>query len=292
MPTIRSSFSPPQPAKVAILLPETPPVLDRPRAEGTGEGVADAVAVAGVAKRFGGVQALDGVSLAVPRGRITGLIGPNGAGKSTLFNVIAGSERPDQGHVRLEGRDITGIAAHRRAHFGLVRSFQVSRELGRLTVLENMLLARPSQPGEAAWQALLRPAAVRREETKAIERARALLERVNLWRLADDYAGSLSGGQKKLLELVRALMTEARIILLDEPAAGVNPLLIDDIAAFIRSLRAEGITLAITEHNMDMVAALCDRVHVLAEGRVIASGSFAEVTADERVVEAYLGGAT
>jgi len=250
----------------------------------------DAVALERVTRTFGGVVALDEVSLGIRRGRITGIIGPNGAGKSTVFNVVAGVVRPERGRVLLDGREITGWPPHRVAAAGLVRTFQIARELGRLSVLENLLLARRAQPGEAAWRALLAPAAVRRAEAAAIEDARALLERVGLWQLADAPAGSLSGGQKKLLELARALMTGAGIILLDEPAAGVSPMLMDALAAFIHELQGDGLTLAIIEHDLDVVAALCDPVYVLAGGQVIAEGTFAEVTADARVVDAYLGG--
>ncbi|MHA7685648.1 ABC transporter ATP-binding protein [Cupriavidus sp. PET2-C1] len=242
-----------------------------------------------VSLAFGGVRALDGATLRLAPGRITGLVGPNGAGKSSLFNVLAGSLRPDRGSVRLAGADITRLPVHARAHAGIARTFQLARELDSLTVLENMLLAAPVQPGESLRRLLFSRRSVRRAEEQAIERALSLLARVRLTRLADESASALSGGQKKLLELCRALMLEPDIVLLDEPAAGVNPALIEELCQFILALRDEGKTFAIVEHNMDMVAALCDHVYVLAEGRVLTQGSFDAVTADARVREAYLG---
>ena len=239
--------------------------------------------------RFGGFQALDGVTLALPRGRITGLIGPNGAGKSTLLNVLGGSQKIDGGDVLFEGRSMNGMPAWRRARLGLTRSFQISRELDSLTVLENVLLAGGAQP-EGILDALFGRAKVRRSDEALIDRARELLQRVKLWPHADVLAGELSGGQKKLLELARALFTDPQVILLDEPAAGVNPTLIGDLAHYIRAINEEmGITFGIVEHNMDMIAALCHSVYVLAAGRVLVHGTYEEVSADRAVVEAYLG---
>jgi ABC-type branched-subunit amino acid transport system ATPase component len=241
-------------------------------------------------KRFGGLTAVRDCSLALWRGAVTGLIGPNGAGKSTLLDLLSGHLKPDSGRVFFDGTDITGEAPHRLAHLGMVRTFQISRELGALTVFENLLVAAPWHLGEAPWNVLLRPAAVQREEAAARGRARGWLKRVGLWRLADSPASALSGGQKKLLEIVRALMLSPRLILLDEPAAGVAPPLIDDLCKLIRELRDEGVSFVIVEHNMELVERLCDQVHVLAEGAPLMTGTFAEVTADARVVEAYLGG--
>lgn len=243
-----------------------------------------------VERRFGGVRALDRCDVRVPAGSITGIIGPNGAGKSTLFNVVSGLIPPQSGRVTLDGADVTGRGPREMAVRGLVRTFQISRELGELTVLENLLTARPNQSGESAWRALLLPGLVHDEERRAVEQARALLERVKLWHLADAPASTLSGGQKKLLELARALMLKPKVILLDEPAAGVNPSLIRELSEFIVGLRDEGVTFAIVEHNMDLVAEICDPVYVLAEGRTLVHGTYREVTADRRVVNAYLGG--
>lgn len=250
----------------------------------------DLLTVQDVNVGFGEFVALNGAHLRIARGGITGIVGPNGAGKSTLFNVLGGQQAHQGGKVIFDGRDITHLPVHRRAQAGLTRTFQISRELGALSVLENLLLAAAAQPGEKLWHALLNTAAARRCEEQAMEHARSLLERVGLWRLAHDRADSLSGGQKKLLELCRALMLKPRLVLLDEPAAGVNPVLVGEIAAFIRSLQAEGMSFAIVEHNMDMIAALCDPVYVLAQGSVLTHGSFAEVAANAQVVEAYLGG--
>ena len=243
-----------------------------------------------VGKAFGGVIALRDIRLEAPERHITGIIGPNGAGKSTLLNVIGGLLKSDGGRVTLQGHDISHLPPHKRAHLGLVRTFQISRELGDLTVLENLLLARPNQTGESVWKAFLRYPAVRREEREAARRARLILERVGLWRLADAAARSLSGGQKKLLELCRALMLDPKIILLDEPAAGVSPPMRVEIGNVIKSLRDEGLSFVIVEHDMDMVANLCDFVYVMAEGANLPSGTFAQVVAEKRVVRAYLGG--
>lgn len=244
----------------------------------------------GVFKTFGGVRALEDVSLRIPADSITGIVGPNGAGKSTLFNMLSGLVPPDRGTVKFRGDDVTHRPPHYLARSGLVRTFQISRELGELTVLENLLLARPDQSGESIWRSLLARRAIREQEALGLEEARNLLERVNLWPLADAPARTLSGGQKKLLELCRALMLHPKVILLDEPAAGVNPVLIAELCGFITRLRLEGVTFAIVEHNMDLVAELCDPVYVLAEGRVLTTGTFASVVADQRVMEAYLGG--
>ncbi|PLC52123.1 ABC transporter ATP-binding protein [Pollutimonas nitritireducens] len=242
-----------------------------------------------IALSYDGFQVLHQVSLRVEPGQITGIVGPNGAGKSSLFNVLAGSVAPDGGTVHLGDRDITRLSMHQRARGGIARTFQLARELDSLTVLENLMVAGPDNPGESLWRVFTDRRAIRRAEDEAVDHALALLERTRLLRLANESAASLSGGQKKLLELCRALMMEAPIILLDEPAAGVNPALMDELVAFIIELRGEGRTFAIVEHNMDLIAALCDKVYVLADGRVLTEGTFAEVTADRRVQDAYLG---
>ena len=245
----------------------------------------------GVSKRFGGLLALGDVYVDVQARQITGIIGPNGAGKSTLLHVVGGLMRPTAGTVTLDGADITRLPPHERARLGLVRTFQISRELGEMTVLENLMLARAHQTGESVWKAFLKFGQVRREERAAAIRAKGLLEQVGLWRLADHPARTLSGGQKKLLELCRALMLDPKIILLDEPAAGVSPPMRAEISGVIKALRADGIAFVVVEHDMDMVSSLCDRVYVMAEGANLASGTFNEVISDRRVVQAYLGDA-
>jgi ABC-type branched-subunit amino acid transport system ATPase component len=245
--------------------------------------------VTNVSKRFGGVAALNGCSLSLARGEVTGLIGPNGAGKTTLLNVVSGLTGPDTGSVRFAGRDIAALPMHRVVALGLVRTFQIVRELSGLTVLENLLLAPPHQRGEAVGGSLFARHTVREQEQRHAVRARDILKRIGLWKLADQSAAALSGGQKKLLELGRILLLEPTLVLLDEPAAGVAPPLLDDIVALIRELKADGISFGIVEHDMHLIGQVCDRVHVLAEGRTLISGSFAEVTKDARVIDAYLG---
>ena len=243
-----------------------------------------------LSKRFGGVFALRETSLDIPRGKITGIVGPNGAGKTTLFNVLSGLHAPDSGKVFLNGEDVTCLPMFERARRGITRTFQISRELGELTVIENLLLAAPQQSGESILANFLRTGRVAQEEAQTLALAGSLLERIGLTRLADEPARTLSGGQKKLLELARALMTQPKILLLDEPAAGVNPSLVNEVTAFISSLKQDGMTVAIIEHNMDVVAAICDPVYVMSEGLVLTHGKFVDVTADQRVIDAYLGG--
>jgi ABC-type branched-subunit amino acid transport system ATPase component len=250
----------------------------------------DLLSVTVLSKRFGGVAALSDCSLAIARGSVTAIIGPNGAGKSTLMNLIGGLFAPDAGRIVFDGLDITGEPPHRRARQGLIRTFQISRELGQLSVFENLMLAGQNEREESAWVSTFLRGAVARSERAVAERARALLERVGLFRLADEPASALSGGQKKLLELTRALMTGPKLVLLDEPAAGVSPPMVRELCDTIAALRAEGYSFGIVEHDMDLVAELADRVYVLAEGTTLTSGSYAEVTRDRRVVEAYLGG--
>jgi ABC-type branched-subunit amino acid transport system ATPase component len=240
-------------------------------------------------KTFGGYQALGGCSLEIARQSITGIIGPNGAGKSTLFNVLGGLLAPESGDVIFEGRSILSLRPDERARIGLVRTFQISRELGQLTVLENMLLASPHQCGETVWRCFLAPARVRAQERAAIQKARALLEQVNLWQLANEHAKNLSGGQKKLLEISRALMLDPKIILLDEPTAGVSPVMTEALAQTILNLRNQGLTFAIIEHDMDVIAQLCAPIYVLAEGRTLTRGTFREVASNGEVMNAYLG---
>ena len=240
-------------------------------------------------RSFYGVQALGGVDLAVEAGRITGLIGPNGAGKTTLFNCVSGFVPPDRGTIRFDGRDVTGWRPDRVTRAGLVRTFQIARGFPQLTVLENLVLYGRTQAGEQLLPALLRRRAVARQETVLRERALAVAQRLGLIGVINNPAEALSGGQKKLLEIGRALMAEPALLLLDEPVAGVNPTLAKEIEHHLRTLVADGITILLIEHHMDTVAQLCDRVVVLAEGRNLAAGSFAEVAADTKVQEAYMG---
>jgi ABC-type branched-subunit amino acid transport system ATPase component len=239
-----------------------------------------------IVRAFDGVKAVDGASLEVEPGSITGLIGPNGAGKSTLFNCVTGFLRPQSGRVLLDGRRIDRRATHRIARAGLVRTFQTPRALTRMTVLDNILLAAQRHPGEQLGGAI----AGRRREHEARVRAHELLELVRLDGHAAALAGTLSGGQRKLLDLVRALMAEPRILLLDEPMAGVSPALRVELLDHILALRRDkGLTFLIVEHDLDFVMRASDRVIVMSDGRVIASGTPDEVRADERVVDAYLG---
>jgi ABC-type branched-subunit amino acid transport system ATPase component len=245
--------------------------------------------VTGLRRSFYGVRALDGVDLSIEAGTITGLIGPNGAGKTTLFNCVSGLIPPGAGRVVFDGADVTGWSADRVTRRGLVRTFQIARGFPRLSVLENLLLYGNAQPGETLWKAVVRPAAARRREDELVARALRVARRLDLGRVLDHPASDLSGGQKKLLELGRALMTDPRLILLDEPIAGVNPTLAREIGEHLLALRAEGLTFLIIEHHMDVIARLCEPVIVLAEGRHLAQGSFAAVAADPRVQEAYIG---
>ena len=249
-------------------------------------GMLEAVAVT---KRFGGMMAVDQVSLTIARGEIAGLIGPNGAGKTTMFNLLAGSLRPNGGDIRLEGRSIVASPAHRRLGLGLGRTFQIPRPFPDMAVLENLLLAAPAQMGERILPNWIAPAAVAREERRNLEKAMALLEFVELGRLAREPARNLSGGQRKLLELARVLMADPRLILLDEPAAGVNPTLLETIIERIRDINHRGITLLIIEHNMDLIARLCSRVFVMASGKLLCEGTPEQVAGDARVIDAYLG---
>jgi branched-chain amino acid transport system ATP-binding protein len=243
-----------------------------------------------VTKRFGGMTAVDTVSFDLHRGEILGLIGPNGAGKTTLFDVIAGAQRPTSGSLVLDGRAMTGQPAHRRAARGLARTFQIPKPFPEMSVLDNVILGATDHPGEHILPNWLSPGRVRRREAMLAARAREILAFVTLDGLAGRPAHILSGGQKKLLELARAQMAEPALILLDEPAAGVNPSLLEVIIARILELNRRGTTFLLIEHNMDMVARLCGRVLVMASGRLLAEGPPDAVRRDPAVVEAYLGG--
>ncbi|WP_231471395.1 ABC transporter ATP-binding protein [Thioalkalivibrio sp. HK1] len=241
--------------------------------------------------RFGGVVAVNRCSFSIERGRITGVIGPNGAGKTTIFRMVAGALAPSSGRILFEGEDITGVPTHEMFHRGIVRTFQIPHEFGRLTTLENLMTVPSGQPGENLWRVWASPGRIRNHEAGVREKAERTLEFLNLSGLRDELAMNLSGGQKKLLELGRAMMTEPRLALLDEPGAGVNPTLLASLAEMIRTLNRErNYTFVIIEHDMDLIASLCDRVIVLAEGAVLTEGTMDKVREDPRVIEAYLGG--
>lgn len=247
------------------------------------------LAVENVVKRFGGVVALDHCSLQIQRGTITGLIGPNGAGKTTLFNTIAGFSRPDSGRIVFEGNRIDGLPPHKIFARQIARTFQLSRELKRMTVLDNLLLVPEQQYGEHLWNAWLRPRLVRQQEASLRQRAEEVLRAVGLYRLRDQYAANLSGGQKKILELARIMMTNAILVLLDEPGAGVNPTLMQDLMQYIQEMQEQGRTFLLIEHDMDLVMEICDPVIVMSNGRKLMEGTPQEVRHDPRVIEVYLG---
>jgi len=249
------------------------------------------VEVSGISKSFGGLRAVNDCSLRIERGSVTALIGPNGAGKSTLFAIMAGAIKPDAGRVLLEGEDVTGLAPHRLFHKGIVRTFQIPQEFSRMSLRENLMLVPAGQKGESLWAAWTRWGKVRDEEERLRSQADEVLDFLSLAHLADQAAGSLSGGQKKLLELGRTMMTEAKLVLLDEPGAGVNRTLLGKIAESIETLNRErGYSFCIIEHDMDLIARLCHPVIVMAQGSVIAQGAMAEIRAHGQVREAYLGG--
>lgn len=244
-----------------------------------------------VSMRFGGLVAVDDVSFEIPAGHITGLIGPNGAGKTTLFNIIAGRVPPTSGRVLLEGRDITALKVHERCRLGLARTFQIPQEFVRLTVIENLMVAARADQGDNVINAAFRKALYRREEEGAYRAARDMLDFLDLSDLAGAKAGTLSGGQKKLLELGRALMSAPKIVLLDEIGAGINRTLLARIAEKIERLNTErGLTFCLIEHDLAYVARLCSEVIVMTEGEVLTRGKVDEVRRDERVIEAYFGG--
>ncbi len=241
-------------------------------------------------KEFGGLRAVDGVSFTLRANTITGLIGPNGAGKTTLFNTIAGVHRPDSGTISFLGRSIGGLAPHRIFDEGLVRTFQIPRPFAGMTVLENCMLVPQRQAGERFWNNWFARGRVAGEERAIRERAREVLDFVGLSRLAGEFARNLSGGQQKLLELARVLMSEPKLVLLDEPGAGVNPTLLMTIVDKLRELHERGITFLVIEHNMDLVMNLCDPILVMAQGKLLLEGPPQAVRSDARVLEAYLGG--
>jgi branched-chain amino acid transport system ATP-binding protein len=248
--------------------------------------------VEGLRKEFGGIVAVDEASFQVEAGSLTGLIGPNGAGKSTTFNCITGVHEPTAGQVYFQGEDITGLAPNQVANRGLVRTFQIARELEEMTVLENMLLAPKGQRGETLWRSALPFArrSVVEQEREVLEECWEMLEFFEIDHLAHEYAGNLSGGQRKLLELARALLTDPTMLLLDEPFAGVNPSLESRLLEHLHELRDDGYTFLIVEHDMDLIMQNCERVIVMHQGRVLTEGTPEEVKSNEDVIEAYLGG--
>ena len=241
-------------------------------------------------KHFGGFHAVDGASLTIRAGTITGLIGPNGAGKTTLFNVIAGRLKPTGGRVTMAGEDITGLAPHELFHKGLLRTFQIAHEFSSMTVRENLMMVPSGQSGERLWNAWFGRGRIAEEERELLHKADEVLDFLTMSHLKDEKAGNLSGGQKKLLELGRTMMVDARIVFLDEVGAGVNRTLLRTIGdAIVRLNRERGYTFCVIEHDMDFIGRLCDPVIVMAEGRVLAEGRADEIMQNEAVIEAYLG---
>ncbi|WP_158055306.1 ABC transporter ATP-binding protein [Halorussus halophilus] len=243
-------------------------------------------------KSFDGVQALDGATFEIERGELVGLIGPNGAGKTTLFDCLSGVLSPDSGTVQFDGEDVTDLPTYQRARAGMVRTFQQTRELETLTVADNVRLPASDHPGERARDALVGTQRAADREAEVRARATELIDFFDLGELANEYAGHLSGGQRKLLEFARALMLDPEMLLLDEPLAGVNPTLGRKIGGYVERLNDDGTTLLVVEHEIETLAALVDRLVVLNQGAVLADGDPEEVLGDERVVEAYLGGKT
>ncbi|MYL22855.1 ABC transporter ATP-binding protein [Vreelandella massiliensis] len=244
-----------------------------------------------VNKAFGGLQVINDCSIQVAKGSVTGMIGPNGAGKSTLFNVIAGALTPDSGRVLLNGEDITALSANARFHKGLLRTFQIAHEFGHMSALENLMMVPPHQPGESLFNTWLKPGQVREHEGEVRRRAREVIDFIGLSHVRNELAGNLSGGQKKLLELGRTMMTDAKVVLLDEIAAGVNRTLLGDLIGNIERLNQEmGYTFLVIEHDMEMIARLCDPVIVLAQGSVMMEDTIEAVQNNPEVIEAYFGG--
>ncbi|MFZ5961742.1 ABC transporter ATP-binding protein [Thalassococcus sp. BH17M4-6] len=241
-------------------------------------------------RHFGGFRAVDGASLEIAEGSITGLVGPNGAGKTTLFNVIAGVLEPTSGRVTMAGEDITGLPPHALFHKGLLRTFQIAHEFSSMSCRENLMMVPGSQSGETLWNAWFHRGRIAEEEAALLKRADEVLDFLTISHLKDEKAGNLSGGQKKLLELGRTMMVDARIVFLDEVGAGVNRTLLNTIGDAILRLNTErGYTFCMIEHDMDFIGRLCDPVIVMAEGKVLSQGTIDEIKADEAVIEAYLG---
>ena len=248
------------------------------------------IEVRNLSKRFGGFVAVDNVSMRFPQGAITGLIGPNGAGKTTLFNVISGLIEPTTGSVTLDGKDVTGLPPHELFHRGFLRTFQIAQEFSSMTVRENLMMVPPNQSGEKLWNTWFGRKAIAWEEISHLAKADEVMDFLTISHLANERAGNLSGGQKKLLELGRTMMVDARVVFVDEVGAGVNRTLLNTIAGAILRLNLErGYTFCMIEHDFEFISKICDPVVVLAEGKIIARGSADEIRSNERVIEAYLG---
>jgi branched-chain amino acid transport system ATP-binding protein len=248
--------------------------------------------VENLAKEFDGLTAVNDLNFTVEPNTISGLIGPNGAGKTTTFNMVAGHLKPSGGKIYFDGKEITNLRPHQTFQLGIVRTFQIPRPFSGMTVLENLTMVPRNQIGEKIWNNWLRNNAVAREEQQIREKANGLLEFLNLSDLQNDYSGNLSGGQLKLLELPRALMSDPKVILLDEPAAGVNPTLLEEIIDRIRDIHSQGVTFLIIEHNMELVMRLCSSILVMAEGDILMRGAPEEIRSDPRLIDAFLGGGT
>ena len=246
--------------------------------------------VENLAKEFDGLTAVNDLNFTVEPNTISGLIGPNGAGKTTTFNMIAGHLKPSSGKIYFDGKEITNLRPHQTFQLGIVRTFQIPRPFSGMTVLENLTMVPRNQIGEKIWNNWLRNNAVEREEQQISEKANGLLEFLNLSDLQNEYSGNLSGGQLKLLELGRALMSDPKVILLDEPAAGVNPTLLEEIIDRIRDIHRQGVTFLIIEHNMELVMRLCSSILVMAEGGILMRGSPEKIRSDPRLIDAFLGG--
>jgi branched-chain amino acid transport system ATP-binding protein len=246
--------------------------------------------VKNVSKRFGGLRAVNDCSLRVERGSITGLIGPNGAGKSTLFNLVAGNIVPDSGQIIFDGQDVTGLKPHQLFHRGMLRTFQIAHEFSNMTALENLMMVPSGQPGESLIRTWLMPGVVREADRHVRQKALDVIDFLKLGHVKHELAGNLSGGQKKLLELGRTMMVDAKVVLLDEVAAGVNRTLLQDLAANIERMNQElGYTFFVIEHDMDLIGRLCDPVIVMAQGEKIAEGPMSEIRANPEIIEAYFG---
>jgi neutral amino acid transport system ATP-binding protein len=241
-----------------------------------------------VTRKFGGLLAVDVEHLEIQRGAITALIGPNGAGKTTFFNLLTGFDKPDSGTKKVDGESIDGVSSYKLASRGMVRTFQLTKALAKLTVIENMKLGAKDQVGEKFLAALI-PALWSRQEREIEAQAEGLLERFNMIHMRDEFAGTMSGGQRKLLEMARALMTDPTLVMLDEPMAGVNPALTQSLLGHVKELRADGRTVIFVEHDMDVVRDISDWVVVMSEGAIIAEGTPDDIGSNKLVIDAYLG---